>query len=415
MYCKKCGIENNDNANFCRGCGNDLQNKKNKSEGKKGKRSKGIRFLVVLISFAAVILIALITIASFSNTESLISKKETINSNSESTIIEKETTDNESAAIEIEVVAGNIDPAEIESMDVENSNEFQAKIASAINNNSKIALIMWSKYHSGWDEYYQGAREAGEKYGMEVEFYSPTITWDSEQQLRLMMDALSDDVDAICISPIDDEVLKIGYDESARLNIPVINTLANRDPQIAVSKVCLDYYNTGEIAAHEMARKLGGIGKVAIIYTSLIDNIAIRTDGFTDTMKMNYPNIEIAYTQDTMGTASQAEVATKRALETISAIDGIYGADNDCVEGMISAVNKYSESRDYVLIGGDGGGNQKEYVSSGKITGMVFEDLHDAGYKAIETAALYVFDIPVDEVVLYRGIWCDINSIEYVE
>jgi ribose transport system substrate-binding protein len=396
MYCKQCKTQNDDYASFCRGCGNDLKGVRRNGMGKR-KKSKGIRFLVILITFTLIILIALTSITFFDGNDSIVNEKEAISNSTDSVVIEKEILDKGEDV-------GNSDSPDQDNEYI----ELQNKIADAKDSNLIIAIIMWSKYYSSLDRYYQGAIEAGDKYGMEVIFFYPTVDFDKEQQMNLMNEALDNEVDAICISPFDNDALKSGYEESVRLGIPIINTSANWDTQYAVSKVCLNYYQAGEIAAHEMARKMNGDGEVAIIYTSLLKNLVARADGFIDTINNDYPNIKIVASQDTIGTITGSETATKSVLEMFPNIDGFYGSDNECTVGIVNAVKSYNKTNNYILIGS---GPQKEFLSSGEIDGTVEDDLFNAGYKAIETASLCLFDMKVDKIVLYDGLFRDKNDI----
>jgi ribose transport system substrate-binding protein len=107
-----------------------------------------------------------------------------------------------------------------------------------------------------------------------------------------------------------------------------------------VSDVSADNYGNGVVSAYEMAKALGGEGKIgAIFHQADFFVTKQRYQGFTDTIKKEFPKIKIVASTGIAGPdfAGQAQVAASAMLTKHPDLAGIWGVWDVPAEGIMAA------------------------------------------------------------------------------
>jgi ribose transport system substrate-binding protein len=107
-----------------------------------------------------------------------------------------------------------------------------------------------------------------------------------------------------------------------------------------VSDVSADNYGNGVVSAYEMAKALGGEGKIgAIFHQADFFVTKQRYQGFTDTIKKQFPKIKIVASTGIAGPdfAGQAQVAASAMLTKHADLAGIWGVWDVPAEGVMAA------------------------------------------------------------------------------
>jgi ribose transport system substrate-binding protein len=107
-----------------------------------------------------------------------------------------------------------------------------------------------------------------------------------------------------------------------------------------VSVVSADNYGNGVVAAHEMAKAIGGKGKIgAIFHDADFFVTKQRYQGFTDTIKSDYPDIHIAASTGIAGPdfASDGQKAADAMLTQHPDLAGIWAVWDVPAEGVMAA------------------------------------------------------------------------------
>lgn len=107
-----------------------------------------------------------------------------------------------------------------------------------------------------------------------------------------------------------------------------------------VSAVSADNYGNGVIAAHLLARSLGGKGKVGTIHHEADFFVTKqRFAGFKDTIAKDYPDIDLVADKGIAGPdfAGDAQAATNAMLSQNPDLDGIWAVWDVPAEGVMSA------------------------------------------------------------------------------
>lgn len=107
-----------------------------------------------------------------------------------------------------------------------------------------------------------------------------------------------------------------------------------------VSDVSADNYGNGVVSAYEMAKAIGGEGKIGVIFHQADFFVTKqRYQGFTDTIKKQFPKIDIVASTGIAGPdfAGQAQVAASAMLTKHPDLAGIWAVWDVPAEGVMAA------------------------------------------------------------------------------
>jgi ribose transport system substrate-binding protein len=107
-----------------------------------------------------------------------------------------------------------------------------------------------------------------------------------------------------------------------------------------VADVSADNYGNGVVSAYEMAKALGGKGKIGVIFHQADFFVTKqRYEGFKETINKEFPKIEIVQETGIAGPdfAGQAQVAASAMLTKHADLAGIWGVWDVPAEGVLAA------------------------------------------------------------------------------
>ena len=142
-------------------------------------------------------------------------------------------------------------------------------------------------------------RGVKEQTGFDIEVsYAVTGFQEAKQQSEYIVKAVEDKADGIILSPINADCVRRAIDRAADAGIPVITTDSDIDGSRRTCCVSIDSARASRIAGRLMGQFLNGNGKIAIISSAIeTENnnyyVQMREQGFTDFLKVEYPQIVI--------------------------------------------------------------------------------------------------------------------------
>ena len=155
-----------------------------------------------------------------------------------------------------------------------------------------------------------------------------------------------------------------------------------------VSCVSADSYGNGVAAARLLGEKLNGKGKVGMVYYDADFFVTNQRDaGFRDTLKKEFPDIEIVAEQgftDENGCNEQADAI----LTQFPNIDGIYASWDIPMEGILSSVRAAGKEGKIALVAIDLGNNIALEIAKGTVVGVGAQMPYDQGVAETKLAAL---------------------------
>ncbi|MGH3466385.1 MAG: substrate-binding domain-containing protein [Thermocrispum sp.] len=157
-----------------------------------------------------------------------------------------------------------------------------------------------------------------------------------------------------------------------------------------VSVVSSDNRGNGVVAAHLMARGLGGAGKIGVIFHQADFFVTQqRHDGFTATVKADYPEIEVVEEKGIAGPdfAGDAQAAANAMLTKHPDLAGIWAVWDVPAEGVMAAARSAGR-QDLVIATQDLGKNVAIALAKDSlVTGLGAQRPYDQGVTEARLAA----------------------------
>ena len=261
-----------------------------------------------------------------------------------------------------------------------------------------IPLISKGFSHQFWQAVKLGSEKAAEEFGVEVTFEGPDNEGQVDRQIDMLAAALSKNPAAIGFAAVDSQASIPILREIDAAGVPVIAFDSGVASDIPVTTCTTDNLASAALAADEMAKAIGGAGKVAIISHDQTSVTGIeRVDGFVDQVAAKYPDIEIVTVQYGGGDHLISTEITKSILTANPDIKGIFGANEGSAIGVVNGVTE--AGADIVIIGYDSGAAQKEAVRSGVMVGAITQNPVGIGYETVKAAVDTVAGKSVPKII----------------
>jgi ribose transport system substrate-binding protein len=188
--------------------------------------------------------------------------------------------------------------------------------------------------------FFVSMRDAGTKaasdYGVDATFQSADGSL--EKQIAIVENFIAQKVDAILINAVDDKGIEPAINKAQAANIPVI-MMANDVQDPYPYKTLYPDYDNMAMQAKVLATWLGGKGDVALLIGSRGNSVSdSREAGFKDTMKADFPGINIVATLATNWDAAKGADVTQTLLNQHPDVKGISCVtDPPCLAAMTVA------------------------------------------------------------------------------
>ncbi len=158
---------------------------------------------------------------------------------------------------------------------------------------AKLGVIFKTLSNPFYITMQEGVEKAAKEYGYDTVVQAPELESDCEKQMQIMENMITQQVDAIILTPNGSTELVPAIKKANDADIPVI-IIDSRIYQDALDAAqahieCFigsDNYYGGQLAAEKMADALGGSGKVAVLEGVAGQEVSVqRVGGFVDRAK----------------------------------------------------------------------------------------------------------------------------------
>lgn len=267
----------------------------------------------------------------------------------------------------------------------------------------KIAVIPKGTTHSFWKSVEAGARQAGTEFGVEILWKGPLKEDDRAQQIGVVQQFVSSNVSAIVLAPLDDTALRTPVKSAAEHNIPVVifdSALKGEVGKDFLSYVATNNHRGGEIGGEELARLLGGKGKVVLLrYSEGSASTMEREAGFLAVMKQN-PGIVITVDNRYGGaTVSSAQDAAMNLIDKVREADGIFCPNESSTQGMLLALRQTGLAGQKKFVGFDTSPFLLAALNKGDVQALVAQNPTRMGYLGVATAVKHLRGEKVEPVI----------------
>jgi ribose transport system substrate-binding protein len=256
----------------------------------------------------------------------------------------------------------------------------------------RIAVIPKGTTHIFWESVQRGAKKAGEEAGVKILWNGPKRETDREEQITIIEDFIVQKVAGIVLAPLDSKALVPKVDELYDKNIPCVIIDSGIDTEKYVCFAATDNYIGGLIAARRMGKILNGKGKIVVLkYVPGSASTTNRENGFVDTIRKQFPEIDIVDTQYGKDTVETALQVTEDMLTKNAELDGLFACNASTSVGALQGLRSQGRTGKIKMIGFDTEKALIDGLKEGAIDSLVAQNPYRMGYEGVK-AVLAVLD-----------------------
>jgi ribose transport system substrate-binding protein len=252
----------------------------------------------------------------------------------------------------------------------------------------RVAVIPKGTTHVFWKSVEAGARRAGQELGVEILWKGPLKESDRAEQIKIVEQFTSERVSGIVLAPLDDAALRRPVQAAMGQGIPVV--IFDSALKAEAGKDFVNYVGTnnragGELGGRELARLLGGKGKVVLLrYQEGSASTTEREEGFLSVMRAN-PGIQVLVDNRYGGaTASEAQTVALNLLDVLREADGIFCSNESLTFGMLLALRQNHLAGKAKFVGFDTSPPLVEALQKGELHALVAQNPTKMGYEAVK-------------------------------
>ncbi|NIR47915.1 ABC transporter substrate-binding protein [candidate division KSB1 bacterium] len=269
-----------------------------------------------------------------------------------------------------------------------------------------IAVIPKGTTHMFWQSIHAGAVKAAQELDVNILWVGPEKEDDRQQQITLVDTQILAQVDGIVLAPLDDMALRRPVRTAVTNNIPVviIDSGLKDSEDIYTSFVATDNREGGRIAARELARLIGGHGKVILLrYQEGSASTDNREQGFLEQIQ-EFEGITVVSDEQYAGaTKAQAQQASEnlilrfKASNGMLAVDGVFCPNESSTYGMLQALRRNHLAGKLKFVGFDAAESMIEGLRQDEIHGLVVQNPFRMGYLGVKTMVQHLRGEPVEK------------------
>lgn len=250
----------------------------------------------------------------------------------------------------------------------------------------RIAVIPKATSHVFWLSIRAGAEAASQKFGVEMIWNGPPQETEYDRQMQIVDSMIAQRVDGLAVAAAERQALNRSLDRAAQLGIPVTVFDSGVDSTNYMTFIATNNYEGGRMAARELARLVGGQGKVAMVmHTPGSQSTMDRERGFDDVMRTEFPKIQVVARQYGMSDRSKAMGAAENILTAHPDLNGIFASAEPSSMGVTLALKSRGLGGKIKCVTFDSSDKLIEDLKSGVIDTMVVQDPFRIGFEAVKT------------------------------
>jgi ribose transport system substrate-binding protein len=213
-------------------------------------------------------------------------------------------------------------------------------------------LLVGMSFQEMNNPYFISMNEAFEEAAKSVgaEFVVADAQHDVSKQISDIEDMIQQGIDILLINPTDSKGVESAVIAAKEAGVIVVAVDAQAEGPID-SFVGSKNYDAGYMAGEQMAKDLGGEGKVAILDGIAVVPILERVEGFKAAIA-EHPGIEIVDTQNGRQDRAKSMSVTENMLQANPELNAIFSVNDEGALGVLGAIE--SSGRDVWIYSVDG-------------------------------------------------------------
>ncbi|GGF94381.1 substrate-binding domain-containing protein [Paenibacillus abyssi] len=244
-----------------------------------------------------------------------------------------------------------------------------------------VVLISQELDNPFWRYIEEGAREASEKYGMNLDYIGP-FRINPAEQIKLLEKTIASKADAIVVQGINDPLYRTLIDKAALLGIPVITVDTDEPGSRRLSYVGTDNAEAGKRMGELVALAAGEKGSIGVLVgNEQAHNQQLRLSGFRSVIS-RYPELSIADVRSSNISRLQAAQEAEDILLSYPQVDYLVGFSALDGAGMLEAAERV-RPQGVSIFAFDDLTETKEAIQRCRIVSTIVQQPYEMGYDAI--------------------------------
>ncbi len=262
-----------------------------------------------------------------------------------------------------------------------------------------VSFIMKSSDSTFWKTTVVGAKIAAAEFNIDVTFDAPIDESDYKLQNEMIIQAVDDDVSAICISAIDSvktaEAVRYALDNGVKV-VMLDSYLEKADKLI---KIGTDNYNAGVQVGEQLLKREGNVNVAIVNFYSMSSNAKDREQGFRDAIA-GQDRIKIVDSISSAAASDGIKALTEELIVAKPELNAIVTFNEITTVGVGMAIEELAKKDDIFVIGFDNNVKSIGDLENGYIDTLIVQNPCAMGYLAIKHAYNELEKIKTKEKVI---------------
>lgn len=255
--------------------------------------------------------------------------------------------------------------------------------ASSTKKNWKIAVVPKDSTNAWFVRMEEGVKKYASETGLDAFQKGPAKT-DAAMQVQVIQDLISQNIDALCVVPVDpaavEPVLKQAMDKG-------ILVICHEGSNVKNCKYDMEAFNNADYGAFIMDNLAKAMGEKGT-YTTMVASVTNAShnewaDGGVKHQKEKYPNLTLLSSEPRVESEDNSERAYEKAKELFKKypdLKGIMGTSSKDAPGVARAIEELG-LKDKVFVSGTGMPNEcRQFIKDGTLSYITLWDPASAGY-----------------------------------
>ncbi len=221
-----------------------------------------------------------------------------------------------------------------------------------------------------------------------------------ERQISQVQDLIIRNVDALVINPVDSDAIGTAVLEANRYNVPVITVTRPSRMGKTMQHLDIDNSQAGRLIGEELAKVLGGKGRVAILEGIPGAPSAVeRQRGFLEALKV-YPEIQVVTSLTANYSREQGANVMEDILQANPVLDAVYAHNDQMALGAVRTIAAAGRTGEIKVFGIDAIDDAVAAILKGEMSATVKQQPGLQIQMALESAIKVLAGETVEELVI---------------
>lgn len=200
-----------------------------------------------------------------------------------------------------------------------------------------------------------------------IKCIGPETPYSVEEQIQLVEQAITDNADAILITPADSTGIIPAVEKANEAGIPIATPNTKAYGGEVLTWIGVDNYTVGYELGHAICDALDGKGKVVLIEGTAGNSTSTeRVDGYLDAFA-EYPEIELLDSQPADFNREKGMTVMENFLQRYPEIDGVASVNKDMTMGALEACKAVGREDEMIHVTFDVDSDCLDAIEAGEI------------------------------------------------